>query len=111
MDYGYMKAVCVAAKDCQAPLSSTIQGDEGYIVMRSPSSQITEFQMAFNKQEEVTYNENGPHNRMYYEFVELKNIIETNDKEKMDALLQDTLDVMEVLTEARKKAGVIFPAD
>ena len=52
MDYGYMKAVCVAAKDCQAPLSSTIQGDEGYIVMRSPSSQITEFQMAFNKQEE-----------------------------------------------------------
>ena len=79
--------------------------------MRSPSSQITEFQMAFNKQEEVTYNENGPHNRMYYEFVELKNIIETNDKEKMDALLQDTLDVMEVLTEARKKAGVIFPAD
>ena len=79
--------------------------------MRVPSSQITEFQMAFNKQEEVTYNENGPHNRMYYEFVELKNIIETNDKEKMDALLQDTLDVMEVLTEARKKAGVIFPAD
>mgnify|MGYP000753845359 CR=1 FL=1 len=72
MDYGYMKAVCVAAKDCQAPLSSTIQGDEGYIVMRSPSSQITEFQMAFNKQEEVTYNENGPHNRMYYEFVELR---------------------------------------
>ena len=37
--------------------------------------------------------------------------IETNDKEKMAALLQDTLDVMEVLTEARKKAGVIFPAD
>ena len=65
--------------------------------MRSPSSQITEFQMAFNKQEEVTYNENGPHNRMYYEFVELKNIIETNDKEKMAALLQDTLDVMELL--------------
>lgn len=83
MDYGYMKAVCVAAKDCQAPLSSTIQGDEGYIVMRSPSSQITEFQMAFNKQKEVTYNENGPHNRMYYEFVELKKIIETNDKEKI----------------------------
>ena len=79
--------------------------------MRSPSSQITEFQMAFNKQEEVTYNENGPHNRMYYEFVELKKIIETNDKEKMATLLQDTLDVMEVLTEARKKAGVIFPAD
>lgn len=74
--------------------------------MRSPSSQITEFQMAFNKQEEVTYNENGPHNRMYYEFVELKNIIETNDKEKMTALLQDTLDVMEVLTEARKKQGL-----
>ena len=67
--------------------------------------------MAFNKQEEVTYNENGSHNRMYYEFVELKKIIETNDKEKMAALLQNTLDVMEVLTEARKKAGVIFPAD
>ena len=48
---------------------------------------------------------------MYYEFVELKNIIETNDKEKMETLLQNTLDVMEVLTEARKKAGVIFPAD
>lgn len=111
MDYGYMKAVCVNAKDCQAPVSSTIQGDQGYIVMRNPTSQVSEFQMAFNKQDEVTYNENGAHNRMYFEFTEFKDIIETNNKEKMEALLQNTLDVMEVLTEARKKAGIIFPAD
>ena len=38
MDYGYMKAVCVAAKDCQAPLSSTIQGDEVYCHEKSIKS-------------------------------------------------------------------------
>ena len=111
MDYGYMKAVCIAAKDCQAPLSSTIQGDEGYIVIRNPIGQVREFQMAFNKQEEVTYNENGTHHRMYFEFDYFKNLIQQNNKEEMWKLLERTIDTMVVLTEARKKAGIIYPAD
>lgn len=111
MDYGYMKAICIAAKDCQAPLSSTIQGDEGYIVIRNPTGQVREFQMAFNKQEEITYNENGTHHRMYFEFNYFKNLIHQNNKEEMWKLLNHTMDTMEVLTEARKKAGIIYPAD
>lgn len=111
MDYGYMKVICIAAKDCQAPLSSTIQGDEGYIVIRNPIGQVREFQMAFNKQEEVTYNENGTHHRMYFEFDYFKNLIQQNNKEEMWKLLDRTMDTMEVLTEARKKAGIIYPAD
>lgn len=111
MDYGYMKAVCVAAKDCQAPLSSTIQGDKGYIVIRNPTGQVTEFQMAFNKQEEVTYNEHGNHHRMYFEFTRFKDILDNNKKEEMYSLLEKTIDTITVLTEARKKAGIVFLAD
>ena len=38
MDYGSFQAVCIGAKDCQAPLVSTLQGDGGYIRMTAPVS-------------------------------------------------------------------------
>lgn len=112
LDYGTFKAVCIGAKDCKAPVMSTIQGNEGNIKITCPVSLIDDFTIAKNSENQVApTNVQDDHHRMYYEFVKFVELFETREQAFIDASLEVSLQVMDVLTQARKSAGIVFPAD
>ena len=48
---------------------------------------------------------------MYYEFVEFVNIIDGKDVPRAQAMMEKSLIAMDILTKARKSAGIRFTAD
>jgi predicted dehydrogenase len=120
LDYGNFKCVCIAAKDCKAPISSSIQGDKGCIHITSSANMINNFsilmndsndakQINANADEIVDYNA-GKH-RMYHEFAEFTQNIEQKDYDKAEEMMKISLITMHIQSKARKKAGIVFAAD
>ena len=119
LDYGTFKCVCIAAKDCKAPIMSTIQGDQGYVVIESPANFLNGFKVMMNKGKEKTmenkgaeledYN-NGKH-RMYHEFTKFVDVFDNKDTEFANKMLDISLITMDIQTKARKDAGIVFTAD
>ena len=111
LDYGSFKGVCIGAKDCKAPIANNIQGDEGCIYQDTPANVCEKFQMLMNDGKNTLINENNYNHRMVNEFIEFADMIENNKLEKCYEMLDHSLVVSEVQTLARKKAGILFPAD
>ncbi|MCL2560456.1 MAG: Gfo/Idh/MocA family oxidoreductase [Turicibacter sp.] len=112
LDYGSFKCVCIGAKDCKAPISTTIQGDEGFIRMTTPANVMGGYTFALNgdKEEEVYDFSEGKH-RMYHEFVRFVDLLDNVKLDEIDDMLDISLITMKIQTEARLKAGIVFPAD
>lgn len=120
LDYGSFKCVCIAAKDCKAPISTNIQGDKGCINITTPANALEGYTVLMNdataaKQMDAnggnTFDYNEGKHRMYHEFVEFVKMIDTKDFKRANKMLDISLITMEIQTEARKKAGVVFAAD
>lgn len=111
LDYGKFKAVSIGAKDCKAPVISTIQGDEGVLRMNGPVNQVTEFIFMNNQGDEELIGLKEENHRLYYEFKEFIRIIDEKDFKKADEMLQISLDVSKIMTKARKQAGIVFDND
>lgn len=111
LDYGYFKCVCIGAKDCKAPVSINIQGDEGCIHLDSPANQCVSFKKMLNKQEEEIYDLNQGKHRMFNEFTSFLKILNEKDYEEMNKRLEHSMNVMEIITKARKGAGIVFDCD
>lgn len=111
LDYGTFKCVCVGAKDCRAPIANNIQGDEGCIYQDTPAGVCERFELIKNDGTRTVINENNYEHRMINEFIEFADMIENNDLESCYRMLEHSLIVSEVQTIARKKGGIIFPAD
>lgn len=111
LDYRDFKCVCIGAKDCKAPLSNNIQGDQGCIHIPTPVSVIERFDVFMNDGTEKNINENHDVHRMYDEFVAFEKMYQDNDYQKCYQMLEHSMIVSEVQTIARRKAGVLFPAD
>ncbi len=112
LDYGTFKCVCIAAKDCSAPATVTIQGDKGYIIAPDYSNFMNEYSIILNNGEKtLAQNKNGGKHRMYYEFVEFAKLLETNNKEEAQRLNKVTLIAQKLQTTARVNAGIKFPCD
>lgn len=111
LDYPTFQCVCIGAKDCKAPLSNNIQGDKGCIHIPTPVSYIGSFDLLMNDGKTLTINENKEVHRMYEEFLEFNKMYQEKDYQKCYDMLKHSLIVAEIQTSARRKAGVIFPAD
>lgn len=111
LDYGKFKCVCIGAKDCKAPIANNIQGDKGCIYQDTPANVCKKFQLLMNDGTSTTINENNYEHRMVNEFLEFMDILKNKDLKKCYKMLDHSLIVSEVLTRARKKGGIIFPAD
>lgn len=111
LDYGSFKAVSIGAKDCKAPLMNTIQGDLGNIIVNTPVSRMTSYTIGDNsgKTSVKDYNENR--HAMSYEFNEFIDIIDHKNEAKAKQMLEISLIASEIMTEARRKAGIVFDAD
>lgn len=108
LDYQDFKAISIGAKDCQAPITSTIQGDEGVIVIEKPVNQMTSYQYIDHQGCITPYNYDEGQHRLYYEFKEFIRMIEEKDYQKQKDMLQLSLEIAKVMEKGRKQEGVIF---
>lgn len=111
MDYGDFKAVLIGAKDCKAPVATNIQGDKGCIHITSPANVVRRFHLLKNDGSEECFDLQEDQHRMYYEFVEFVKIIENKDFQRAEEMMESSLIVMDLATQARKSAGIEFEAD
>lgn len=111
LDYENFKCVCIGAKDCKAPIANNIQGDNGCIYQDTPANVCEKFQLLMNDGTSKLINENNYEHRMVNEFIEFIDMIKNNNLAKCYEMLEHSLIVSEVQTIARKKGGIIFPAD
>ncbi|TLG74193.1 Gfo/Idh/MocA family protein [Culicoidibacter larvae] len=111
-DYGSTKAVCIGAKDCAATSFVTIQGENGTIHVDGAANVLPEFTHYDRKSGTITnYNYEADKHRMYDEFVAFTKMLAANDVQQMQQRLEHSRNVMQILTQARISAGIIFPAD
>lgn len=118
LDYGTFKCVLVAAKDCKAPVTGSIQGDKKCILLNGPVNMLLGFKVmdavgrGLMENDRIYENYNDPQkHRMYYEFIEFVRMVKENDLNAAYNLLELSLITMDIQTKARKKAGITFPTD
>uniref|UniRef100_UPI003FA4A6E5 Gfo/Idh/MocA family protein n=1 Tax=Enterocloster clostridioformis TaxID=1531 RepID=UPI003FA4A6E5 len=110
LQYPAFQAVSIAAKDCAAPSRYIIQGTEGYLMQCSPANQCGEVLLHLNDGSEETFHMSTQH-RMEIEFRTFAQQIQSKNFDACYAMLSHSLNVSKVQTQARKFAGIQFPAD
>ena len=107
LEYPTFKAICIGAKDCGAPIISTIQGDQGCVKIDGPTSVLTDVQILRNGRDSEIL-PTGNYHRMYSEFKVFAECIDNNDFTTCNKMLEHSRIVMDVLTKARQSANIIF---
>ena len=104
-------AVCVAAKDCKAPVCCTLQGDAGAIQIDCPMNQMTGYRFVSNDGGESVCTVENPEHRLSYEFREFLDMIENKDEKRISKMLQISLTVSRIMEQARRQEGIVFRND
>lgn len=107
LNYEQFQAVCIGAKDCQAPVMLSIQGTKGNITVPMPANVMNIYQFNDNKGNCEPHEFENRH-RMFYEFKEFVRIIDENDHETVEKMLDISAIVCKTLETARTQAGIIF---
>lgn len=110
-DYEDFKGICIGAKDCKAPIISTIQGDQGVIVIDGPINQLTRFELIKNNGDKEEFIYDNTKHRLSYEFFEFIKIINDKDYERQARLLEQSLNIVKIIGKTRKEKGVVFDND
>ena len=111
MDYGDFIAVCTGAKDCSARNGIMIQGTKGWIEVPNRPGFIENVTLHINKDNTDTIIDVAKERPYVREFTLMKDVWEADDRERINAWLDTSLQTMAVLDTSRKQAGVHFPAD
>lgn len=111
MCYDDFQCVCIGAKDCKAPIAINIQGDKGCIHQNTPANRCSSFEVLMNDGTGYTVDENIYNHRMVNEFIAFEEMIANNDLIQCYQMLDHSLLVCEIQTQAREKSNIIFPAD
>lgn len=111
LDYQEFKAVCIAAKDCAAPARYVIQGTKGYLLQKTTANLCGVVTLHLNSGKEEYFSLNGKRPRQAAEFEAFARAIKSGDQELCSRMLDTSLAVSHVLTQARQSAGIIFPND
>lgn len=111
LDYGDFKAVCIGAKDCKAPVMSTIEGDEGFMAINTPVNGMQAYHEEDNKGTGRDFISDVKTHRMYYEFMEFIRMIDEQDYDKINEMLEISKAVSRTMEKARKEAGIVFDND
>lgn len=106
LEYENFKAVCIGAKDCEAPSSAIIEGENGYLKAIGPASVCATVDYKYrDTKEEGTFNNHTDEHRMKFEFVEFERIIREHDMASVEQAGRNSIMVMEVITLARKSSN------
>ncbi|WP_354625669.1 Gfo/Idh/MocA family oxidoreductase [Psychromonas sp. MME2] len=111
MNYPHFTAICSAAKDSQSPCHATVQGTKGYVKIAGPTNEAKEVEFKLIEEASISTNKGEYSNRMVDEFKVFAALYHSNNYAACLALLDHSLVVIDVLTEARLQAGIHFPND
>ena len=107
LDYGSFKSVCIAAKDCEGPSQAVIEGENGYLEVEGSASVCSAVAYKYrDTKEEGQFNSHPDVHRMKFEFIEFERIVREKDWKRVEEGQQESLIVMEIITQAREKAGL-----
>ena len=98
------------AKDTWGVNFFQIEGEKGYIYVKGGSNRVTEVQVVTKNSEESLNLQDQP-NPWFYEVQNLAQLLLKDDYDTIYRGLDVMVDVIEVLENARKKAGILFPGD
>ena len=102
LQYPGFPVVCCAAKDSDAPSGAIIQGDKGYIEVKSPVSVLTRAEVYVGGKLTATLEVPDGSHRLEHEFRSFREIYLNGDYEAMEAKCRISLDVMYVMSDLRK---------
>lgn len=110
LEYADMDAVVMYSKISNSSLPVEIQGEEGNIVLDrvSEPSRIT---LNPRGGEQVDLSLPTIEQDMYYEIEHFIQLLEENKKQSPINSFENSLITMEIMDEARKQIGLVFPAD
>ncbi|MFB9770316.1 Gfo/Idh/MocA family protein [Lactiplantibacillus modestisalitolerans] len=106
MTYPNTQVVCIGAKDCAAPVRSTIQGTKGAIVVEGPTNTLEQYEENWPGGVTRKVRLNKHIHRMYAEFKEFERIIETHDMTVAKQRMAHSQIVMDVVDQALASANL-----
>ena len=106
MNYDGFLCQCIGAKDCAADNGVQIVGEDGYIKVGPSSSNCQTVELCLRGQEPLVWN--LPENPWYYEVQDLGKLFAAKNYTACEEGLVVTKDVVTVLENARKDAGLCF---
>ncbi|MCH1939719.1 Gfo/Idh/MocA family protein [Holdemania massiliensis] len=106
LDYGDFKVSAIGAKDCKAPVRSTIQGTQGCIVIPKAVNQMDSWQLLKNNGEQEEFCDQSGRHRLYHEFMEFDRMLKQQDWPCQNKMLEISLAVSEILEQARRQNGI-----
>lgn len=109
MRYPDFLCVCEGAKDVAGVNSAQLQGENGYLYIKDGCNWCRE--VTLDAQETRTWNLQEPEKHWQYEMEELPRIIAEKNWAEYERRKRLTLDVVEVMEQARTQAGILFPPD
>ncbi|MCZ8522477.1 MULTISPECIES: Gfo/Idh/MocA family protein [Paenibacillus] len=110
LKYGGMDAVIMHSKIANSYLPAEIQGELGTLVIdRINEPGRVEIRYKDGRVEDLTQPTDQP--SMYYEVMEFTSLLEEGKTESSVNSLEVSLAAMEVIEEARRQIGLVFPAD
>lgn len=110
MEYDGFTSTNAGAKDTWGECFFQIEGEKGYIYIENGSNGIKSVRVV-TKDSDDTYNRQTEPDRWYYEIKEITKIFLSDDKDAISQRLTKTLETVEIMENARKAAGIIYPRD
>lgn len=112
MNYQDFVCQCTGAKDTCGENFFQIEGEQGWIYVPGSPNALEQVRVGSRLSGQVrTINRQPDGHQWYYELLGLSELLGKNDLNECYRRLDLTLQVMEVLENARTKAGIVFPAD
>lgn len=96
----------IGAKDCKAPASIDIEGDEGSIHSTARSNAFDHFDWTFVNGGSGSFNEDGGRERLYHELRRFADIMLAEDHAAGERALEHSIAVQRILDEAREQVGI-----
>lgn len=110
MQYDGFVSSSAGAKDTWGVNYFQIEGEKGHIYIRDGSNGLAEIRVVTKDSEETFDQQDNPEWR-FYEVQKLTECMLAGDYEAVYGRLDVMIHVIEILEEARKKAGILFPGD
>jgi len=110
LSYPTFMAAAVIAKDSAGQNFMTFSGDKGYLHIDKAPSQINTL-MFVEKDKTTDLSQAQDPQSMVYEIGDFYKVITQHDDTRYDAWMSLTAQVIDVLDDCRKQAGLLFRAD
>lgn len=110
LEYEDMDGVVIFSKIASSYLPSEIQGEEGSIIIEKINT-FSKVKLILKNGEVIDLSKEQVTDNMYYEVKEFVELIRNKELESNINTFKVSINTMEIMDEARKQIGLIYPAD